>query len=108
MKKDGASWVHLEPLTGLHENSIPESVCHDFWPGLITLPRAWVNICKLNEITRGFFGSELSAPLYEKLKFVLGFFPVQMQVKQALEMPREVPTYRHLVNMYMSPHPASS
>jgi hypothetical protein len=30
MKKDGPSWVHLEPLTGLHENSIPESVCHDF------------------------------------------------------------------------------
>lgn len=55
MKKDGPSWVHVEPLTRLHENSIPESVCHDFWPGLITLPRAWVNICKLNERTRGFF-----------------------------------------------------
>jgi hypothetical protein len=42
-----------------------------------------------------------------KVKFVLGFFPLQMQVKQTLEMPREVPTYRHLVNMCKSPHPAS-
>jgi hypothetical protein len=57
---------------------------------------------------KGFFGSELSAPLFEKVKFVLGFFPAQMQVKQTLEMPREVPTYRHLVNMCQSPHPASS
>jgi hypothetical protein len=32
MKKDGPSWVHLEPLTGLHD--IPKSVSRFF---------AWAN-----------------------------------------------------------------
>jgi hypothetical protein len=40
-EKQGPSWVHAEPSHWLHEISISKTVCHHFWPGLMTGAEIW-------------------------------------------------------------------